>query len=239
MMRYILIGKPCCDDPMTIPTANAPAARQGVYAYPAAHRFSAIGIAAIVVAHFAILALLASLDVVALPAPLASLMVQVLPPAPPAPEVAPPRPQPVERKPVPRPTPLQQPRMLAARTEAPSPADEVPTVKEAPPAPAPPAPPAPAALTQARFDADYLQNPAPAYPALSRRMGEEGKVVLRVFVEANGRPGQIEVRTGSGSPRLDQAAQEAVWRWKFVAARRGDEAIGAWVLVPIVFNLRS
>lgn len=222
-------------------TASAPAASQGAYAAHAAHRISPAGIAAIVAAHVAVLALLASLDVVPLPAPLASLMVQVLPPAPPAPEVAPPRPQPVERKPVPRPTPApvkQQP-VLAAQTEAPSPAYEVPTVKEAPPAPAPPAPPAPAAVTQARFDADYLQNPAPIYPSLSRRMGEEGKVVLRVFVEPNGRPSQIEVKTGSGSPRLDQAAQEAVWRWKFVAARRGDEAIGAWVLVPIVFNLRS
>jgi protein TonB len=103
------------------------------------------------------------------------------------------------------------------------------------PTPAPSAP----VVSQPRFDAGYLQNPAPAYPALSRRMGEEGKVVLRVFVEPTGRPGQVEVKTGSGSPRLDQAAQEAVWRWKFVSARQGDEAIGAWVLVPIVFNLRG
>ncbi|MFZ2852863.1 MAG: energy transducer TonB, partial [Rhodocyclaceae bacterium] len=109
--------------------------------------------------------------------------------------------------------------------------------KEAPSPP--PAPAAPAVLSQPRFDADYLQNPPPAYPALSRRMGEEGRVVLRVFVEPNGRPSAIEVRNGSGSPRLDQAALDAVARWKFVAARRGDEAVGAWVLVPIVFNLRS
>ena len=93
--------------------------------------------------------------------------------------------------------------------------------------------------TPARFNADYLQNPAPAYPALSRRMGEEGKVILRVRVSPDGRPEQIELKTGSGSPRLDQAAQEAVRRWKFTPARRGNEAISDWVLIPIIFNLRA
>jgi len=226
-------------------TASAQTANQAVQTYRAAPRFSAAAIAGIAAAHVGIFALLASLDVIPLPAPLATLMVHIVPPAaPPTPEITPPRPQPVERKPLPRPQPVPRPQAptLAAQTAAPSPAAEVPAFKEAPPpaAPAPaPAAPAPAAITQARFDADYLQNPPPAYPALSRRMGEEGKVVLRVFVEPSGRPSQIEIKTGSGSPRLDQAAQEAVWRWKFVAARRGDEVIGAWVLVPIVFNLRG
>lgn len=99
--------------------------------------------------------------------------------------------------------------------------------------------PSPTELTQARYDADYLKNPAPAYPAMSRRFGEEGRVVLRVFVSAEGHPEQIELKTGSGFPRLDQAAEDAVRRWKFAPARRGDEAIGTWVAVPIVFNLHS
>ena len=67
----------------------------------------------------------------------------------------------------------------------------------------------------------------------------KAKVVLRVHVEPNGRPAQIEIKTSSGSPCLDNAAQDAVWRWKFVPARRGDEAISAWVLVPITFNLKN
>jgi periplasmic protein TonB len=123
--------------------------------------------------------------------------------------------------------------VLAAQTPAPSPAAEPTVTQQAPPAAAPPT------MTQARFDADYLQNPPPAYPAQSRRIGEEGKVVLRVLVEAGGRPTQIEIKTPSGSPRLDLAAQEAVWRWKFVPARIAGEAVGAWVLVPIVFNLKG
>jgi protein TonB len=215
----------------------------GATAYHAGHRLSGKGIAAIVAAHVGLLALLASLDVVPLPAPVATLMVEVLPPAPPpAPEITPPRPKPVERRPTPQPkaVPQVQPQTLAAQTQAPSAAAEVPVVREAPPPPPAPAaqPPSPS-VSQPRFDADYLSNPAPAYPALSRRLGEEGKVLLRVFVQPDGRPNQIEVKTGSGSPRLDQAAQEAVWRWKFIPARRGDEAVGAWVQVPINFNLKG
>ena len=203
------------------------------------HRLSAGGIAAIVAVHAAVLAILASLNVVPLPQPLNALMVQIIAPTPPAPAITPPLPTPVERKPVvrPQPTPVTRQPVLAAQTSAPTAAAEAPAVKEAPP-PAP-APAISATLSQPRFDADYLLNPAPTYPALARRMGEEGKVVLRVFVEATGRPSQIEIKAGSGSIRLDQAAQDAVWRWKFVAARRGEEAIGAWVLVPIVFNLRN
>ena len=215
----------------------ATATAYSVNTYRTGRRISAPGVAGIIAAHVAVAALLASLDAVPLPAPPATLMVQVIRSAPPpVPEPVPPRPKAVERAPAPQPKPAQpvQPQILDSQAEAPTAPAEPPAFKESPaPAPSPPA------VSQPRFDAGYLQNPAPAYPALSRRLGEEGKVVLRVFVEPTGRPGQIEIKTGSGSPRLDQAAQEAVWRWKFISARRGDEAIGAWVLVPIVFNLRG
>ena len=100
-------------------------------------------------------------------------------------------------------------------------------------------PTAPLPLIPPAFNADYLDNPAPAYPALSRRMGEEGRVLLRVFVEASGLPSKVELRTSSGSERLDQAALEAVKRWKFVPARQGDRAVPASVVVPIAFNLKG
>lgn len=226
---------------MTTVAASTPV--YGANGYHAAHRLSGKGVAAIVAAHVGLLALLASLDVVPMPAPLATLMVEVLPPAPPpAPEVTPPRPKPAEHRPTPQPkatTPVQR-QTLAAQTQAPTAAAEVPVVKEAPtPAPAAAAPAPSVTVSQPRFDADYLSNPAPTYPALSRRLGEEGKVMLRVFVQPDGRPSQIEIKASSGSPRLDQAAQEAVWRWKFIPARRGDEAVGAWVQVPINFNLKG
>ncbi len=88
-----------------------------------------------------------------------------------------------------------------------------------------------------RFDVAYLNNPKPAYPVLARRMGEEGKVVLRVCVTAEGRAGDVRLYAGSGSPRLDEAAIKAVWAWRFAPARQGDHAVEAWVLVPISFKL--
>jgi protein TonB len=133
--------------------------------------------------------------------------------------------------------------VLAAETSLPAPLPEVERVVEPPPLPpiaAPQAPPQPSApVAPPRFDADYLDNPKPVYPPLSRRMGEEGKVVLRVFVDASGLPAQVEVRTSSGSERLDRAAVSAIGRWKFVPARQGSEAVAAWVLVPIVFSLKE
>jgi protein TonB len=64
-------------------------------------------------------------------------------------------------------------------------------------------------------------------------------VLLRVFVTSAGVAEKVEVQTSSGSPRLDQAAREAVSRWQFVPARRGEEPVAAWLLVPIVFKLEG
>lgn len=218
---------------LAISTLNGPG-------YLACRRLSTSGAALVIAAHVAILAILASLQVLPVSPTISTLMVEILAPTAPQPAIAPPAPQPqAQNKPVPRRFVEPQPKqILSAQTDSAAPTTEAVTAKEATlPAPVPAAPPA--LVTQPRFDADYLSNPAPTYPPLSRRMGEEGKVVLRVFVEASGRPTQIEFKNTSGSFRLDQAAQEAVWRWKFVPARRGDETVGAWVLVPITFTLKN
>jgi len=90
-----------------------------------------------------------------------------------------------------------------------------------------------------RFDVAYLDNPKPAYPLSARRMQLEGTVRLRVFVNAAGRAEQVELQATSGSPVLDRSAMDAVRRWRFVPARRGEEAVPAWVIVPIVFTLNG
>lgn len=209
----------------------------------AALRLSPLSLGFVVIAHVAVLALLVSLRVVPVSLPLPPLMVSLVtpPPEPLAPEplakTVPPQPKPVARQE--RPLPAPTPPVLAAETSSPAPAPAIERVIESPPSPPIAAPGPAASVAPPRFDADYLDNPRPVYPPLSRRMGEEGRVVLRVFVEASGLPSQIEVRTGSGSERLDRAAAAAVWRWKFVPARQGAEAVGAWVLVPIVFTLKE
>ena len=89
----------------------------------------------------------------------------------------------------------------------------------------------------ARFDADYLHNPKPAYPAIARRRGEEGKVLLKVRVSSLGEALNVVVSKSSSYELLDTAAVEAVSRWRFVPARRGDEAVESSVIVPLTFAL--
>lgn len=90
----------------------------------------------------------------------------------------------------------------------------------------------------ARYDVDYLSNPKPPYPMASRKMGEEGTVLLRVQVSEAGRPLQVLIDQSSGYARLDRAARETVANsWRFVPGRRGDQAITSWVVVPIEYAL--
>lgn len=197
-------------------------------------------IAGTLAAHVGVIAMLATLDIAPRISQQTILMVRTISATPP-PEFVPSRPKSAQRisEPQARPAPPPQPQRLATAVDAPE-RTETPPLQEMPNSPpaAAPAHSSPA-VSEPRFDADYLQNPAPSYPALSRRMGEEGKVVLRVFVEPNGLPSQVEIKLSSGWPRLDQAAQDTVRRWKFISARSGDTTVGSWVQVPIIFNLRG
>ncbi len=88
-----------------------------------------------------------------------------------------------------------------------------------------------------RFDADYLNNPAPVYPNLSRRLREIGVVQLRVRVNTAGEPLEIQMSKSSGYSRLDDAARAAVQKWKFQPAKRNGDLVEAWVIVPVEFSL--
>lgn len=218
------------------------------------------GIAAAIAIHVAVVVLLFRMESVRAPvAPPQPLAVNfIVLPTPPSPEVEPPRPKPVMKQPVPQPKrpvrapeplPLVQPpspvvteSVIATEAPAPAPARDAPPPVAAPPPPPPalePPKPAPLPVSEPRFDAAYLNNPAPQYPAVSRRLGEQGRVLLRVHVDPQGVPTAVMLRASSGHDRLDAVALETVRRWRFVPARRGEEPVSAWVLVPIVFNLRS
>jgi protein TonB len=78
----------------------------------------------------------------------------------------------------------------------------------------------------------------PAYPLQALRNGIEGTVLLKVLVDAGGRPMQVLIEHGSGSRLLDDAARKQVLAaWRFHPARRDGRAIEAWVLVPVRFDL--
>ena len=97
--------------------------------------------------------------------------------------------------------------------------------------------PAPARIELPSSSADYLNNPRPSYPGLSKRLGEEGKVVLRVLIEADGSASKAEIRSSSGYDRLDQAALQTVLRWRYLPGKRGGVAEAMWFNVPINFVL--
>jgi len=87
------------------------------------------------------------------------------------------------------------------------------------------------------FNAAYLNNPAPSYPIIARRNGVQGKVLVNVLVKTDGTPAEVVVFRSSGSVDLDMAAIDAVRRWKFIPAHRGDESVQANVTVPVEFKI--
>ncbi len=116
-------------------------------------------------------------------------------------------------------------------TPQPAPAAVAAPVAAAPAAPA--APSAPASVQPPSSDADYLQNPKPPYPPISRRLNEQGKTTVRVLIGLDGQPQRAEIAKSSGFDRLDQAAIATVMRWRYVPGKRGGVAEAMWFYVPI------
>ena len=173
-------------------------------------------------------------------------------------EVPPPSlPQSIVEAPVPPPAPVANaalvpqpitPAPVIVALSAPQPIAPAPTIVTVPmPPPVTPAPvavqapqePEEVTLTSQMLTAIYLRNPKPTYPNLSRRLSEQGTVLLRVFVSIAGDATRIELKESSGFPRLDHAALAAVQTWKFVPAKQGEQAVAAWVVVPIKFSLKG
>jgi periplasmic protein TonB len=167
------------------------------------------------------------------------------PPAPQPPTVEPVR-EPVVRKTPPAPAPA--PRLVAPAETTPAPA--APTATSEPQPAAPPlttpmtAAPAPVAAPAPRVempitDADYLQNPAPAYPRMSFRLGEEGTSVVRVLIGPDGRAQDAQIASSSGYMRLDQAAEATARSWRYVPGKRGGVPEAMWVNVPIKWEIKK
>jgi protein TonB len=85
----------------------------------------------------------------------------------------------------------------------------------------------------------YRNNPAPLYPRIARKRGQEGIVLLEVFVSINGKAGDIRIAESSGYETLDEAAEKAVRRWLFTPGMQNGKTIAMWVKVPIRFMLEE
>jgi len=168
----------------------------------------------------------------------------IAPPAPPPPPEAP--------RPPPPPRVIKPPAPLIAAAPATTGAPlfvEPPPEPVAPPEPPPPqivaAPPPAAAPLPAppkeipASAIQYLEPPAPVYPRLSRRLGESGLVVVRVFVDVDGQPRQVQVLQSSGHARLDEAAVEGVRKARFRPCTENGQPVAGWARIPIPFELEK
>jgi protein TonB len=139
--------------------------------------------------------------------------------------------------PIPQPPAPQEPTAPTAAAPAPSapaktePRDTAPAVSDADVLPS--------ALTA---DADYkaaeLNNPKPRYPLTAVRQGLQGRVLLMVEVQADGRAGRVTIEKSSGHAILDASAMNTVRLWQFIPARKDGVFHAQSIRVPIDFNLK-
>lgn len=168
-----------------------------------------------------------------------------------------PEPEPLPEPPPPEPEPVPEPELEMIEDITPEPMVEPEPEPVTSPEPAPvmdpqlpvepvvePPPPAPVAIEEpmesttiqeARPDDD--SNAPPRYPRMARERGWQGSALLRVEVLTDGRAGKITILRSTGYRMLDEVSVEAVREWKFVPARRGNEAVRSWVEIPINFKL--
>lgn len=174
-----------------------------------------------------------------------------LPEVPPPPRVPPPStvtkqvaksktstPQPAPQlRPVPNPDPAPNAPVAAPTPPGPLPPIAAPVMASETPGAGPPLPSAGPSVELPSSDAQYLQNPKPTYPPTSRRLGEQGTVLVQVLIGADGNAHKAEIKKSSGFFRLDQAALATVLKWRYVPGKRAGVAEAMWFTVPIAFAL--
>jgi protein TonB len=151
-----------------------------------------------------------------------------------------PAPHAITREPAVAPTPpaAQPPVQPVARQEQPAASAPTPSAPSATPttsiASAIPAPPK---TTASGFE--VIKKQEPEYPQMSKRLGEEGSVLLRVLVNEKGQPESVAIQKSAGLARLDEAARQAVLKWLFKPYSEDGKAVSKFVLVPVNFQLNK
>lgn len=174
----------------------------------------------------------------------APLFVSFVSPEQPKAEPEPPAPPP------PQPRPRTPSRLITSErpvvtpsefTAPPTPVDDTPTTStavEAPPAPVAAAP-AGTATPKVVTSVQYLRPPQVQYPMASRRLGEQGRVVVRVLIDRSGHAERVELHQPSRFPRLNEAALRAAHEALYRPYTENGEALVVWALVPVLFELSN
>jgi periplasmic protein TonB len=157
-----------------------------------------------------------------------------------------PAPTPTPTKAIAKPSPASQPAPVPQQEPVPA----APTAQAAPAMPAAANSPAlpsgspgktstpTSAIELPSSEAQYLNNTPPTYPAISKRLGEQGKVIVRVLIGADGLPREAQLVRSSGHDRLDKVAIDTVLKWRYVPGRQGGVAQTMWYQIPIIFELK-
>lgn len=210
-----------------------------------------VGLLVVLALHGALLYAAMSYKLIPPPQEAVTLFVNLINPPPPKkeepPPPEPPKPPPkkvelVKEKPIVRPQPAPilvavVPETSATEFDAPLPPPQ--PIIEEPPAPAikePAKPVGPVVMSSELSLACPDRNP-PNYPAISRRLGEQGQVKLKVDLDETGRVTSARVMESSGYKRLDEAGLAAVKSWRCNAATRDGKAVRAIALQPFDFIL--
>ena len=203
------------------------------------------GLMLVIAVHGALLYFLFKQQFIPPPKQLETLLVNFIPAARPKEEPqsqppTPPKSQPVKKQQQSRQIVAETPVVSESEPVAPSfqPEPEPQPVAIAEPAPAPQMPAGPVTLSS-ELSVACPQLNAPAYPALSRRLGEEGKLVLRVEMDEKGHVSQAEIVNSSGFKRLDEAAMTAVKTWRCNPPVRNGQPVRAVALQPFNFVLQG
>jgi protein TonB len=186
------------------------------------------------------------MHIISLPVLPDTLMVELINQPPPV-QAKPTRTEPL-RPSEPQPLKPPEPQQLVAEAQIVQPFEPVAYAPLPPPEPvvvAPPLPPSPAplplqpVLLSGELSVVCPERSPPDYPAQSMRMNEQGKVVLKVELDEDGRIANVAVQAGSGFTRLDAAALGAVKTWRCKPVVRNGVAVRAVALQPFNFTLEG
>ena len=106
--------------------------------------------------------------------------------------------------------------------------------------PAPPPPKKAVVKTAPAIDPKFRRRFQPDYPPTSRRLGEEGSVILQVLVGTDGKVQDGKIKTSSGFSRLDEAAlKHALRAWRFTPGTEDGAPVTVWHSVKVTFKIEG
>lgn len=97
--------------------------------------------------------------------------------------------------------------------------------------------PAPPVIAPPGVDPRYAGDLQPAYPPAERRMGNEGRVTVRVLVGADGRVKRVEKVSAASDAFFRATEEQALRRWRFRPGTRDGVPEEAWRTMTVTFIL--